>query len=85
MGFVLIGIAFILLKVYEVGWVANWSWLVVLAPFGCAIAWWSWADSTGYYKRREMEKMEDKKRQRRIRNLEALGMDPKGRLMKGKK
>ena len=27
-----------------------------------AVLWWAWADSTGYYQRKAMEKMEAKKR-----------------------
>ena len=37
-----IGIVLILLKYLEIDPVAAWSWLWVLAPFGLAVAWWSW-------------------------------------------
>jgi small Trp-rich protein len=51
-----------------------WPWWVVLAPFGLAVAWWSWADASGYTKRKEMER-EDAKRQARIdRNRDAMGL-----------
>jgi small Trp-rich protein len=59
--------------------VGNWSWLAVLWPFGAAALWWWWADASGFTKRREMDKLEEKKRQRRIDNLDKLGMDAKGR------
>jgi small Trp-rich protein len=52
---------------------------VVLAPFGLAVAWWTWADQTGYTKRRAMEKMEQRKRDRIEKNKEALGMAPRRR------
>jgi small Trp-rich protein len=44
--------------------------------------WWAWADATGYNKRREMEKMEQRRQARRQQNLEALGMDKQARRAK---
>lgn len=79
MYFVVLGVLLLVMKVAEFGPVAEWSWGWVLAPFGLAMAWWAWADSSGLTKRREMEKIEEKKQQRRIDNLDALGMDAKGR------
>ncbi len=40
MAFLGIGIVLLLMKYFEVGPVATWSWLIVLAPFGLAILWW---------------------------------------------
>ena len=69
-----LGMVLMILKFMEMGPVAAWDWWVVLAPFGLAVAWWSWADSTGYTKRKAME-AEDAKRQARIeRNRDAMGM-----------
>ncbi len=69
-----LGLVLMILKFMEMGPVAAWDWWVVLAPFGLAVAWWSWADSTGYTKRKAME-AEDAKRQARIeRNRDAMGM-----------
>lgn len=79
MYFIVLGVIFILLKLTEFGPVGLWSWWAVLWPFAAAVAWWAWADATGYTKRREMDKMEDRKANRRKENLEALGMDPKGK------
>ena len=68
-----LGILLMAMKYLEIGPVAAWSWYVVLAPFGLAIAWWAWADSSGYTKRKAMER-EDAKRQARIdKNKEAIG------------
>ena len=68
-----LGIVLMAMKYLEIGPVANWAWYVVLAPFGLAIAWWAWADSSGYTKRKAMER-EDAKRQARIdKNKEAIG------------
>ena len=76
---IVLGLLFILLKLAEFGPVANWSWLVVLAPFGVAVVWWAWADASGYTKRREMDKMDDKKKERRKKNLVALGQEERKR------
>ena len=74
-----IGIALILLKYLEIDPVAAWSWLWVLAPFGLAVAWWSWADATGYTKRKAMDRMDKRKQERLDKNREALGLGIKKR------
>ena len=74
-----IGIVLILLKYLEIDPVAAWSWLWVLAPFGLAVAWWSWADATGYTKRKEMDKMDKRKQDRLDKSREALGLGIKKR------
>jgi small Trp-rich protein len=76
---VVLGVLLLLMKTADFGPVAAWPWWVVLSPFGVAVAWWAWADATGWTKRREMDKMDAKKRQRRIDALDKLGMDAKGR------
>ena len=77
MYFVLLGVLLVALKVTEFGPVGQWAWWVVLIPFACAAAWWSWADASGYSKRRAMEAMQDRKDERRRRNMEALGTEPR--------
>ena len=79
MYFVLLGLLLVGLKVAEIGPPAGWDWPWVLAPFAGAVVWWAWADATGYYKRREMRKLEDKKDLRRERSMDALGTNPKRR------
>ena len=74
-----IGIVLILLKYLEIGPDAAWSWLWVLAPFGLAVAWWSWADATGYTKRKAMDRMDKRKQERLDKNREALGLGIKKR------
>ena len=76
---IVLGVLLLGMKMAEFGPVAAWPWWGVLLPFGGAMLWWAWADSSAWAKRREMDKMEAKKRQRRIDNLDKLGMDPKGR------
>lgn len=69
-----LGIVLLLLKYLAIGPVALWSWWWVLSPFAAAVAWWSWADASGYTKKREVNKM-DKRRDDRIeRQREAMGM-----------
>jgi len=79
MYFIVLGVLLLLMKLADFGPVGVWSWWAVLAPFGAALVWWAWADSTGWTKRREMDKMDAKRRERRVKNLDALGMDEKGR------
>lgn len=72
MYFVLLGLVLLGLKLAAIQPVANWPWWGVLAPFALAIAWWAFADRTGYYRRREMRKLDEKTAARRGRNIEAL-------------
>ena len=81
MYFLLIGIAALVMKYLEFGPVAAMPWWVVLSPFGMAVAWWSWADSSGYTKRKEMDKMDKRKQDRLEKQREQMGMLPR----KGKK
>ena len=76
---IVLGVLLLVMKIAEFGPVGEWSWYLVLAPFAAAVVWWTWADKSGWTRRREMNKMEEKKRQRRIENLDKLGMDAKGR------
>ena len=74
MYFLLAGIAAMLMKYLEVGPLAAWPWWVVLSPFGMAVVWWAWADSSGYTKRKEMDKMDKRKQDRIDRQREQMGM-----------
>ena len=68
-----LGLVFLALKYLEMGWVATWDWWVVLLPFGLTVLWWTWADNTGYTKKKAMER-ENARRQDRIdRNHVAMG------------
>ncbi|MBJ2158128.1 TIGR04438 family Trp-rich protein [Variovorax sp. IB41] len=63
--FLLLGLLGLGLKYFEVGVVAGWSWWIVLSPFALAVAWWAWADSSGYTKRKVIER-ENRRKQARI-------------------
>ncbi len=73
----LLGILLILLKYLEIGPVANWSWWWVLSPFAVAAVWWAWADATGYTKRKAMEKMDQRRKDRINKQKESMGMGPR--------
>ncbi|MDB5750615.1 MAG: hypothetical protein JWP65_1036 [Ramlibacter sp.] len=74
-----IGIVLLALKYLEIGAVAEWSWWWVLSPFALAVAWWAWADWSGYTKRKAMERESTRKQARIDKSREALGMAPKKR------
>ena len=74
MWFVVLGVLLIALKLAEIGFVAVWSWWAVLSPFAAALVWWAYADAGGLTKKREMDKLEDKKAARRRKHMEAMGI-----------
>lgn len=75
MWFIVVGVLLVALKLADIAPVAGWLWWWVLAPFPLAAVWWAIADSTGMTKRNEMNKLEDKKKERRRRSMEAMGLD----------
>ena len=83
--FVLVGLVLIGLNLADVGPFGRWNWEFFgdlwkfCVPFVLAILWWIYSDKSGLNKRREMQRMEDKKKARRQENLEALGMDVRSR------
>jgi small Trp-rich protein len=72
--FMLVGIALLIAKYLEIDPVAAWSWWVVLAPFGLAVAWWAYADASGLTKKRASQKLDAKKQARIEKQREKLGM-----------
>jgi small Trp-rich protein len=72
--FLLVGLALLLMKYMAIDPVAAWSWWIVLAPFGLAVAWWSYADASGLTKKRASAKMDRKKQERLDKQREKLGM-----------
>ena len=68
-----LGIILLVMKYLEFGPVATWSWLWVLSPLAAAVAWWAWADSSGYTKRKAMERDEERRQDRIDRNKTAIG------------
>jgi small Trp-rich protein len=79
MYFLVLGVALIVMKYLEIGPIAVWSWLWVLSPFALAVVWWVWADSSGYTKRKAMERENEKREARIERNKEAIGTSTRKR------
>ena len=77
MYFLLIGILAVGLKYLEIEPAGSLSWWLVLLPFVLAVAWWAWADASGYTKRKEVEKMDDRKQKRIDRQRTAMGLPRK--------
>ena len=73
MFFLGLGVVLLAMWYLEIGPVASWAWYVVLAPFGLAIAWWAWADASGYTKRKAMEREDAKRKARMDQNKAAIG------------
>jgi small Trp-rich protein len=76
MYFLLIGIALLAMKYLEIGPVAAFPWWVVLSPFAMAVAWWAWADSSGYTKKKVIERENARKQARIDKNRENMGFAP---------
>jgi small Trp-rich protein len=79
MFFLGLGILLMALKYFEIGPVAAWDWWVVLSPFALAVAWWAWADWSGYTKRKAMERETARAKARVDKNREQLGLGLKKR------
>jgi small Trp-rich protein len=83
MYFLGLGLALMLMKWLEIGPVGQWDWgkdwMLFAAPFVLAALWWWYADWSGYSKRREIDKMEQRKKDRLAKNRDAMGMGPKKR------
>ena len=77
MYFLGLGVILLVMKYLEFGPVAEWDWWFVLSPFGLAMAWWAWADWSGYTKKKSIDKENARKKARIDKNREALGMGPK--------
>lgn len=74
MWFLMLGVLGVILKYLEIGPVAQWSWWIVLIPFALALAWWAWADWSGYTKRKIIERENARKQARIDRQRSNLGL-----------
>lgn len=76
MWLVVVGVLLAGLKLAGVGFVAGWSWWLVLAPFALAAVWWKVADLTGITQRQAMAREDARAAKRREAQFESLGMRP---------
>jgi small Trp-rich protein len=76
--FLVVGLLVLVLKMADIGPVADWSWWIVLLPFGLAVAWWAVTDALGIPQRRAMRKLEERTAARRQKAISDLGMGPQG-------
>ena len=76
MAFVLVGVVLLVLKLLALGPAALWSWWVVIAPFGLALAWWALSDQMGWTTRAAQRREQARQQRRREARMEALGMRP---------
>lgn len=74
MWFLMLGLLGVALKLLEVSFVVTMSWWIVLTPFALAVAWWAWADSSGYTKRKAVERENERRQDRIDRQRSNLGM-----------
>ena len=79
MFFIIIGVLGLALKLIGFGPVENLSWLWVLSPFGMAVGWWAWSDSSGRTTRLAMDRLDQRKEARRQKQMAALGRDDNSR------
>jgi small Trp-rich protein len=69
-----LGLAILAMKFAGYGPVADWPWWVFPIPFVATLLWWWYADVSGLNKRREMDRMEDRKSERRYGLLQRMGL-----------
>ncbi len=74
MYFLGVGVLLLVLKYMGVAPVAELPWWQVLIPFGLAALWWAWADSSGYTKRKVMDRENARKQQRIDKQRAAMGL-----------
>ena len=78
--FVIVGVLMIVLHFVGIGPTAAWNWELMgdlwkfCTPFLLAVVWWAWADGSGLTRKREMIKDQERKDERRRRNIEAMDL-----------
>jgi len=68
-----LGLVLLVMKYMEIGPVAGLSWIWVFTPFALAVAWWYWADASGYTAKKAMERENERKQRRVDANRENMG------------
>ena len=73
----IVGLGLLVWNFNRIGLVADMSWWWVLSPFALAVAWWAWADWSGYTKKKAMQKMDKRKEDRLAKARNNLGLGPR--------
>ena len=68
----ILGIILLLMKYMDISPVDSWAWWQVLTPFALTVLWWTWADWSGYTKRRAMARTEKTKQERLEQRRQAI-------------
>ena len=68
----LVAVALSLWKWQNIEPVASWSWWIIIGVSAATAVWWQVADSTGYTKRKAMEREDNIKKERNDRHRDAL-------------
>jgi small Trp-rich protein len=81
MWFVVVGVILQVMNLAGIGPVGAWTWrdhwIEMGLPFALAMAWWFWADTSGWTQRKAMEKVDAKRQSRVDKQMNALGMAPR--------
>jgi small Trp-rich protein len=81
MWFVVVGVILQVMNLAGIGPVGAWTWrdhwIEMGLPFALAMAWWFWADTSGWTQRKAMEKVDAKRQSRVDKHMNALGMAPR--------
>ena len=78
--FIVVGVILLVCHFAGIGPMAAWEFdktadlVKFCAPFIAAVVWWIWSDASGLTKRRAMDRDEERKADRRDRNIEAMGL-----------
>ena len=68
----IVAVILTLLKWQNIEPVASWSWLIIIGVYAATAVWWTVADSTGFTKRKAIEREDKVKNDRTERHREAL-------------
>ena len=72
-----VGLVLLALKFFEVGSFAELAWWWVILPFALTALWWSWADWSGYTKRKQVQAENERVASRIKRHRNKLGASGK--------
>ena len=73
MYFVMLGLALLLLRWLGVEPMAQWSAWSMFLPFIAAPVWWAWSDASGRTRRLQEDRIDERRRERRRKAIDALG------------